>query len=61
MLTPSSICGVTSSEMPEKNGVSVSEGSVVPPVEPSSDYEATVPPVMPVTKKSSDPTFRIAF
>ena len=46
MLLFSSICGVTSSEMPEKNEVSVTAGVVAAVV-----AVAAIPPVTAVTKK----------
>ena len=60
MVFASSICGVTSSAMPEKNGVSVSVGNVVVPLlllVPA----VIVPPATFVTKYSSTPTLRTAF
>ena len=60
MFLPSSIWGVTSSEMPEKNCVSVSVGSVVPLFKFVA-VVVVVPLVTPVTKKSSAPTLRTAF
>ena len=49
IMLPSSICGVTSSAMPEKKGVSESVGSVVVPTVLVPPL-ATVPPEMLVTK-----------
>ena len=52
----SSICGVTSSEMPEKKGCSVSDGVVTLPLAVAVVVVSTL-----VTKKSSVPTRRTAF
>ena len=56
----SSICGVTSSAMPLKKGVSVTVGVLVvlPAVLPTLLVD---PPVTPVTKYSSTPTLSTAF
>ena len=61
MVSASSICGVTSSAMPEKNGVSVSEGSVVVLLLTLLLLALMEPPDTLVTKYSSVPTFSTAF
>ena len=55
-LLSSSICGVTSSAMPEKNGCRVTDGAV-----PCIAVVDWVPRVILVTKNSSTPTLSTAF